>query len=81
MSKDFPSLFDVGDPVYITDGKDNVMEGHVRVAIFTNAKVRYSVSIEMKNEGGGTSTLHNIDSILVVAREGEKADFGLDNYS
>lgn len=81
MSKDFPSQFDIGDPVYITDGKDNVLEGHVRVVTFTNAKVRYAVSVIMKNEGGGTSTFHNLDSVVVVPRDGEKVEFEMDNYS
>ena len=73
------TLFNIGDPVYV-EIDDFKLKGNIRVVLFANAKVRYSVSIKLKD--GSRTTLHNIDSIHVIERkDGLYIDFGEDNYS
>ena len=59
----FESQFAIGDPVNVSMSGASI-PGHIRTVLFTNAKVRYSVkTLE-------DSTLHIVDSIYVVPREG-----------
>ena len=84
MKTSLPSRYSIGDPVYVQIWEQKV-KGNVRVIIFSNSKVRYSISIIIK-EGEGEeesrTTFHNIDSVFVEDRpDGEVVDFGDDNYS
>lgn len=76
MSKNFNSKFGIGDPVTLKLGSQEGVAGHVRAVTFTNCKVRYAVKTEDSN-----TTVHNVDSIFVIDRNGAKVDFGSDNYS
>lgn len=68
----------IGEPVYVYINNHKI-EGNIRVVLFSNMKVRYSVSV--LNEGSRT-TLHNLDSIVVKDRDGgDWINFGDDNYS
>jgi hypothetical protein len=68
----FPSLFDIGDPVWI-ESQGQRLAGHVRSVSFSAGKVRYAVQVD-------GSTFRALDSILVTPRpEGEKLDYGFDN--
>lgn len=71
------SQFAVGDPVILRlDGND--IEAYVRVVLFTNVKVRYSVKVASED-----TTLHNIDSVFIIpdnTREPIEFDY-VDNYS
>lgn len=72
------SKYKIGEPVFVCIG-DCKIEGNIRVVLFSNMKVRYSISVINK---GGRTTLHNLDSILVEDRiDGDFLDFGDDNYS
>ena len=79
LAKDFNRLtksqFSPGDPVYVKI-KDGKLRGYVRTVLFSALKVRYSVFIIPDN-----TTLHNIDSVFVTKRSGDRIDFGEDNYS
>lgn len=73
----FDSQFGIGHPVWVAVQGTRVA-GHVRAVTFTSGKVRYAVQVE---DAGGPTTLHNLDSVLVEAREGERVAFGFDNFS
>ncbi len=76
--KMFPSKYGIGDPVNVCIN-DCIIEGNIRTVLFSNMKVRYSVSIMHL---GDRTTLHNLDSILVEDNpDGKFIDFGDDNYS
>lgn len=80
-----PSRFAIGEPVYIQIG-DQKFTGNIRTIIFSNMKVRYSVSViinfDKENEEEERTTLHNIDSVFIKERtDGKIVDFGEDNYS
>jgi len=81
QAREFPSQFDVGDPVWVSLQGQRVA-GHVRAATFTNGKVRYAVRCPLATEAPeeGT-TLHNLDSILVIPRDGSRMVWDHDNYS
>jgi hypothetical protein len=67
----------IGDPVYVhLDGGD--IPGHVRCITFTRGKVRFAVQV---TTDGHPTTLHNVDSALLVAREGARLDMPFDLYS
>lgn len=88
-SVNFPSAFAIGEPVYLEmqvdcpkAGEDVQMEWakipcHVRTVTFTNSKVRYSV----RTATDQATTIHNIDSVFVEPRDGDRIDLGFDNYS
>ena len=62
------------------------IEGWIRAVIHTNAKVRYSVRLiatgSLNDDGElDYTTFHNLDSYVVHARDGEKMEWGPDNYS
>ena len=83
MERPLVSNLSIGEPVSIIINGQK-LSGNVRTIIFSNFKVRYSVSIIIEEENGETarSTLHNIDSYFVKKRpEGVFVDFGEDNYS
>jgi len=71
---EFTSQFNIGDPVNVAN-----LDGNIRAVTFTTGKVRYAVSVILKD--GQTSTFHNLDSILVTPREGERVEYKFDNYS
>jgi len=76
--KTLTSRYSIGEAVYVYIN-DYKIEGNIRIILFSNMKVRYSVSVTSK---GGRTTLHNLDSILVEGNpNGEFVDFGDDNYS
>ena len=78
MIKSLPTRYGIGEPVNVCIN-DCIIEGNVRVVLFSNSKVRYSVSIMHL---GCRTTLHNLDSILVEDNpDGEFLDFENDNYS
>lgn len=52
------------------------MDGYIRAVILTISKVRFSIRLIPQN-----TTIHNIDSIYVVPRAGDRLDMGSDNYS
>lgn len=62
----------IGSPV-----KAFGLDGYVRTVTFTAGKVRFAVWII----GEGITTMHNIDSCFVEPRDGDRLDFGFDNYS
>lgn len=73
----FESQFNVGDPILFKTSDGCSVPGHVRVVLFTSLKVRYSIQLDKDK-----STIHNVDSVLIEPNpDGEKIDFGLDNYS
>ena len=74
------SSMDIGDACIVKMGNENV-EGYIRAVTFTNAKVRYAVRVYLENNV--TTTLHNLDSILVEKDEGRASvKFeDADNYS
>lgn len=61
----------IGSPV-----KAFGMDGYVRAVTFTAGKIRFSVRLIPDN-----TTIHNIDSCYVEPRDGDRLDFGFDNYS
>lgn len=68
----FPSLFDIGDPVWV-EIQGQRLAGHVRSVAFSTGKVRYAVKVD-------GSTFRAIDSVWVKPRpEGEKVEFSFDN--
>jgi len=68
----FPSLFDIGDPVWI-EIQGQRLAGHIRTVAFATGKVRYAVKVE-------SSTFRAVDSVWVKPRpEGEKVEFAFDN--
>ncbi len=76
--KTLTSKYSIGEAVHVCIN-DCKIEGNIRVILFSNMKVRYSVSIMNKS---GRTTLHNLDSILIEGNpNGEFVDFGDDNYS
>lgn len=79
---EFPSAFGIGDPVFIAIQGCEI-EGYVRFVGFSNGKVRYSISIsiDLDDSEQGFTTFHNIDSVFIKGREGEKIEFEFDNYS
>ena len=81
MDKDHTELlsrYAIGEPVYICIN-DYKIEGNIRIILFSNMKVRYSVSIMHL---GVRTTLHNLDSIIIGDRDGgDWINFGDDNYS
>ncbi len=79
-SHTFVSAYNIGDPVWITLG-ENQIPGWVRTVTFTRSKVRYSVVYINPNDSEFVTTLHNIDSFVVSNRAGEWLDLGEDNYS
>ena len=78
----FPSQFYIGDPVYV-EAQGSKIEGIIRTVTFTSGKVRYAVSVptDLDHVGETMTTLHNLDSILVTAREGKHLELPFDNYS
>jgi len=76
----FPSRFDIGDPVYV-ELQGVKIEGVIRVVTFTTGKVRYAVVVPTDLDDNSTTTLHNLDSVLVTPREGSRVEFEFDNYS
>lgn len=76
---DFPSQFNIGDPVYLNLGGHQIPAA-VRCVTFTQGKVRYALRVPDGNDG--MTSVHNIDSCLVTPRpDGEKIDMPFDNYS
>lgn len=73
-AKMFESAYDIGDAVWVHAG-GHKLPGHIRVVLFTNGKVRYSVCLEEE------TTLHNIDSALISKRDGPSVTWDFDNYS
>ena len=55
------------------------MEGYIRAIIITITKVRFSVRVLAID--GSYTTMHNIDSIYIEPRDGDRIDMGEDNYS
>ena len=83
MIRDYTSKYNIGDPVFINI-EDQKIPGNIRVIIFSNMKVRYSVSVitNFNGKGDERTTLHNIDSVFIKERsDGTFIDFGEDNYS
>lgn len=79
MTTNFPSTFDIGDPVYLLLGGYEI-KGHVQTVTFATGKVLYAVAV-LINTGKRVTTLHNLDSILVIPRaDGVKVVFSnMDN--
>lgn len=77
----FPSNFGIGDLIYVKINDTTLIPGHIRCVIFSNMKVRYTVQIYLDNNQDKLSSLHNIDSVLIVPRQGKKIEIELDNYS
>ena len=77
----FRSAFDIGYPCYV-EVQGVRVQGHVRAVTFTTGKVRYAVRVAMDGDRPTEcTTLHNLDSVLVTARDGERVFFDVDNYS
>ncbi len=80
----YPSKYAIGDSIQITMPKSPAVDGWIRAIIFSNAKVRYSIFVEVdrdKKENGMT-TLHNIDSVFIsdgFKKPMDTTEF--DNYS
>jgi hypothetical protein len=78
---EFTSAYDIGDPVWV-ELQGQRLAGNVRAVTHTNAKVRYAVSCDFHAKEGGATTLHNLDSILVMGRDGRRVEWEeADNYS
>lgn len=79
---DFPSQFDIGEPIFF-EIQGAQVKGFVRTVTFTKGKVRYSLGLfeSADNESAGYSTIHNVDSVWVKPRQGDKVDLDFDNYS
>jgi hypothetical protein len=67
----FPSLFDIGDPVWV-EIQGQRLAGHVRSVSFSTGKVRYAVQVE-------GSTFRAVDSVWVKPREGASVEYDFDN--
>jgi len=80
-SYNFPSKYAIGDSIQITMSKSPAVDGWIRTVTFTNAKVRYSVLVDVDGNGSMT-TLHNIDSVFISDgfRKPIEIDY-MDNYS
>ena len=82
----FPSSLGIGDPVWVTL-QGHRLVGWVRAATFTNSKVRYAVYVTVSADTAEEqelldyTTLHNLDSVLVTSRSGQRREWGPDNYS
>lgn len=73
------SQFYIGQPVLYNPATGVEVKAHVRVILFTNMKVRYSLFLEEHE-----TTVHNVDSVFVETDTDttrQDADFGEDNYS
>lgn len=80
-NKNFPSKFDIGDPVII-EIQNKQIHGWIRTVTFTNGKVRYSVKVPLSDTEGDYTTFHNLDSVLIKSRDGKKMEISdIDNYS
>jgi len=80
----YPSRYAIGDSVRITLPGSPPVDGWIRAIIFSNAKVRYSVYVNAKEDDDeAVTTLHNIDSVFISDGTGEKMDMTEfdDNYS
>ena len=68
----FPCTLDIGDPCLIKlQGHD--IKGHVRAVTFTAGKVRFAVRVSVTDEPGDVTSLHNIDSeLLLTVAAGER---------
>lgn len=75
----YESAFSIGDPVWVhVDGTR--LAGHVRAVTFTTGKVRYAIKVGASVDVD--TTFHNLDSMVVEPRpDGERVEFGFDNYS
>ncbi len=74
----YPSRYKIGENVLINIA-GNKTPAWIRTITFTQGKVRYSVFIEVENDG--LTTLHNIDSILLSDGDGSIRKLPFDNYS
>jgi hypothetical protein len=76
----FVCSFDLFDPVTVTVCGQEI-PGWIRAVTFTYPKVRFAVIVDAYGDET-YSTLHNIDSALVKARDGERLEgWAFDNYS
>jgi len=79
---ELPSAHQIGDPVWVKLNDDRKVahadiKGHIRYVVFTTGKVRYGVFVKHMQ-----TTLHNLDSVFVEARDGAKRiKFDFDNLS
>ena len=85
MERKLESKFNIGDPVYIEVKQGtttHLIEGFIRTIFFTTSKVRYSVYVSIEyDDKKYLSTFHNIDSVFIKERFGEKIELEADNYS
>lgn len=74
----FEAKYSIGQKVEVClePSRDKCVEGYIRAVTFTNCKVRYSIQLEELN-----TTIHNIDSVLVVRGLGVYKTLEADNYS
>ena len=76
MNKETKSTYDIGQKIDIKLNDSILTDCYIRAIIFTNMKVRYSIFIKHDQ-----TTIHNVDSIVVIQSYNEYMDFGDDNYS
>jgi hypothetical protein len=81
MPYEFPSTFEIGDPVSISI-QGVAIAGYIRAVTFTQGKVRYAVMVPIDlDRPGDTTTFHNLDSAIISPRSGERLGMEFDNYS
>jgi len=76
---DFPSQFDIGDPVFLVLGEHEI-PAYVRCVTFTAGKVRYALRVPVGPEE--MTSVHNVDSCCVTPRpDAVRLEMPMDNYS